>query len=179
MPHTKKANSTLQKGARALKSSTPKRPATSPTPAQVNLKTLREIRLTFRPNLPLHHLKAGHLPRISLRIASQSEQLPRRPWFRKLQQYTSLKPQRPPPLLNKKPACTVLLPPHCQTVLHLVTLPKPPPPHHKPQFFPILAPHLGLHFPLHLALLSRLKTPVLILFIFILTSNIGKVRQKF
>ena len=118
MPHTKKANSTLQKGARALKSSTPKRPATSPTPAQVNLKTLREIRLTFRPNLPLHHLKAGHLPRISLRIASQSEQLPPRPSFRKLQQYTSLKPQRPPPLLNKKPACTVLLPPHRQTVLH-------------------------------------------------------------
>ena len=142
MPQTKKAKSTLPKGARLLKSSTPKRPVTSPPPpppAQVNLKTLREIRLMFHPNLPLHHLKAGHLPRISLRIASQSPQLPPRPLFRKLQQHTSLKPQRPPPLvLNKKPPYTVLLPPHRHTVQHLTTLPKP-------QLFPILSPLLGLH----------------------------------
>ena len=77
MPHTKKVQSTLPKGSRALKSSTPKRPATSPPPpppAQVNMKTQREIKATFRPNLPFHHLKVGHLPRISLRIAPQSPQ---------------------------------------------------------------------------------------------------------
>ena len=151
MPHTKKAKSTLPKGARALNLiplNVPllAPPPPPPPPAQVNLKIRRRIKLTFRPNLPFHHLKAGHLPRISLRIAPKSPQLPPRPSFRKLRQYTSLKPQRPPPLLNKKPPSTVLLPPHRQAVQHLATPPKLP--HNKPQLFPILFPFLGFHAPL-------------------------------
>ena len=166
----------------------PNVPLLAPQPAQVKLKSQRELKLIFRSNSPLHHLKAGHLPRSPLRIAPQSQQLLPRPSLRKLQQYRSLNPQYLPPLLNKKPPCTVLLHPPRQAVHHLATLSRPP--HIKPQLFlilppllglhaPLQFPHLCLHFPLQIAPLSRLKTPVPIISIFILISNIGKVRQKF
>ena len=151
MPHTKKAKSTLPKDARALKSSTPKRPATSPPPpppttSPSESENPKRNKTHVSPKFALPSSKSRPSTSNLLKDLAQSPQLPPRPSFRKLRQYTSLKPQRPPPLLNKKPPSTVPLPPHRQAVQHLATPPKPP--HNKPQLFPILFPFLGFHAPL-------------------------------
>ena len=192
MPHTKKAKSTLPKGARPLKSSTPKRPATScppppctsPSESDNTKRTKTHVSPKFAPPSSKSRPSTSKLrkDRAPKPTTSTKNLVSITSTVHKSKTLTSATTTK-----QKAPLYSTVASLH-QAVQHPATLLKPP--HHKPQLLPILAqhlsllvqlqsPHLCLQVPLHLALLSRLKTPVLNLSTFILTSIIGKVRQKF